>query len=89
MGQGVRADLLAPLRITEQMATRDHGVWTASIVIVCEHPGLRPEFRALENELYRVLARIDDPREVREYLKQLGCASRDWLLAFDQVKGKK
>ena len=77
------------LRITSEMAIQWHRNWTASIVVSCEHAGLRPWFKSFEAELYRVLARVDDAREVREYLAYLGGASRDWLIAYDQVKGRK
>jgi hypothetical protein len=56
--------------------------WTAQIVIASDHAGLKPVFRAFEGEMFRVLARVDDPRAVVRYLKVLRGASRDWLDTF-------
>jgi hypothetical protein len=69
-----------PGRITEQMATSSNREWKASIVISSEHAGLRPAFKALENEIYRVLAHTDDPKAVREYLRYLVDVSEEYLL---------
>lgn len=52
--------------------------WTAHLVISSEHAGLKPYFKALEDEMYRVLARVDDPRKIREYLMYLRRASAGW-----------
>lgn len=52
------------------------------MVISTEHAGLRPHFKALENELYRVLAKVEDPREVMDYLKVLKLRSEAWAMAF-------
>jgi hypothetical protein len=67
----------APLRI-EQMTTRAERNWTAQIVIASDHAGLKPEFRALENEMYKALSRVDEPREVKHYLMAMRRASREW-----------
>jgi hypothetical protein len=53
------------------------------LVVSCEHAGLKPTFKALEAELYRVLARIDNPRMVKNYLKWLVNQSRGWLSEFE------
>lgn len=61
------------------MATEVERNWTAHLVISSEHAGLKPYFQALENEMRRVLARVDDPREVREYIDMLIWRSREWF----------
>lgn len=61
------------------MATEVQRNWTAQIVIASDHAGLRPEFKSLENEMFRVLARVDDPREVMRYLRQLRASSEMWM----------
>ena len=61
------------------MATAREREWTASVVISCEHAGLRPYFKQLEAEIYRVLARVDEPRAVIHYLHALQMASGAWL----------
>ena len=60
------------------MKTGGDRTWTAHVVIASEHAGLRPHFADLENEMLRVLARLDDPRDVREYLRALKWASLMW-----------
>ena len=61
------------------MANRAERNWTAHVVIASEHAGLKPYFKSLEAEIYRVLARVDDPWVVRRYLNWLRLASRDWM----------
>jgi hypothetical protein len=61
------------------MATPYERNWTAHLVIASDHAGLRPYFRELETEMLRVLARVDDPREVREYIRALKWASLMWM----------
>ena len=39
--------------------------WTANVVIASDHAGLRKYFDGLQAEMYRVLARVDDPRALR------------------------
>lgn len=53
--------------------------WTAQIVLSSEHAGLRPYFKALEAEMMHVLARVDEPRWVKDYLIELRLQSRVWL----------
>lgn len=62
------------------MSTPAERNWTAHLVISSEHAGLQPFFKALEAEMYRALARIDDPRKVREYLEMLRSSSELWRL---------
>jgi hypothetical protein len=66
------------------MSTPTERNWTAHLVISSEHAGLRPHFKALEAALYRALARIDDPRDVMEYLSLLRRASEAWLKVNEQ-----
>jgi len=65
------------------MATRAERNWTAHLVISSEHAGLKPYFKRLEAELYRALARIDDPRMVKKYLETLQGASMSWISGRD------
>ena len=58
------------------MSPSDERNWTAQIVISFEHMGLKPFGQQLEYELRRVLARVDDPRDVKKYLQFLTAASK-------------
>jgi hypothetical protein len=80
---------LYPDRIVGVMATEVERNWTAHLVISCEHAGLRPHFKALETELFRVLARVDDPREVMRYLRQLCLSSEMWMSIHQARKVEK
>jgi hypothetical protein len=77
------------VRITEQMATAAERNWTAHVVIASGHAGLAPHFKEMESEMYRVLARVDDPLDVREYLVAMGLASREWLRLFERVNARR
>jgi hypothetical protein len=61
------------------MSTPTERNWTAHLVISSEHAGLKPCFKQLEDEIYRVLAVVDEPRHVKEYLAAMRLASVDWL----------
>lgn len=69
------------------MSTTGERNWTAHLVISSEHAGLRPYFKALEDELYRVTARLDEPRRVRDYLHFMRSASRAWWTAYKAREG--
>lgn len=73
----------ASQRIIGVMATQWHRNWTAQIVIASEHAGLAPLFKALEVEMYRVLARVDDPSDVRGYLKAMVKESGVWFDSYE------
>lgn len=60
------------------MATETERNWTAHLVIASEHAGLNRLFKLLEDEMVHALARIDDPRQVREYIAALRLASLEW-----------
>src|ERR1700730_2746752 len=64
-------DVNPPRPITEQMSTSSERGWTAHLVLSSEHAGLRPHFKRLEDEFYRALARIDEPRDVRDYIQEM------------------
>ena len=75
-------DVVAPhgeIEIVGVMATEVERNWTAQIVIASSHAGLKPYCRLLEDEIRRVLARVDDPRVVRAYLKHLRERSQHWF----------
>ena len=63
--------------------------WTAHLVISSEHAGLRAYFQRLEDEMYRVMAHIDDPREVRDYLEVLRERSKAWAAVFVDSRADK
>lgn len=71
------------------MSTPTERNWTAHLVISCEHAGLSPAFKMLENEIRRVLARIDEPRQVMDYLIELRLQSAAWLRTYAALKGEK
>ena len=81
-GSGPSAVSPARDRITSEMATQAERNWTAHLVISSEHAGLKPYCRALEDEAYRVLARLDEPKRVKDYLRFMRSASRGWLTAY-------
>lgn len=72
-----------PHRVIGVMANKPERTWTAHLVIASEHAGLKPVFRAMEDEMRHVLARVDEPRDARRYITVLRQASRDWLDTFD------
>jgi hypothetical protein len=63
--------------------------WTATLVIASDHAGLCKEFKVFENEMYRVLARTDDPRMVRLYVGFLIAASKEWCAKYDLLDALK
>ena len=71
------------------MATPTERNWTAHLVISSEHAGLRPYFKELELAMYKVLARVDEPRHVRYYLERLREASREWLREYEAAQPQK
>ena len=58
------------------MATRTDNRWKAIVTLASDHGGIGPELQKLENEIIRVLARLDDPRKVRDYVQFLRLESR-------------
>ena len=71
------------------MATEAERNWTAHLVIASEHAGLSPAFKMLENEIRRVLARVDEPRQVMDYLIELRLQSARWLRTYTALKDEK
>lgn len=63
--------------------------WTAHIVISSDHAGLRPYFKLLEAEILRVLARIDDPRDVKRYLVDMVKHSNRYSKRSDRPRYEK
>lgn len=51
------------------------------IALSSDHAGIASELKKLEREMYRVIARIDDARAVRNYLETMREHSEDWLTA--------
>lgn len=71
------------------MATAVERNWTAQVVIASDHAGLKPHFKALEGEILHVLARVDDPRDVKRYLADLREHSKRWSAGTDRPRYKK
>ena len=71
------------------MAIASERNWTAHVVIASDHAGLKPQFKRLEAEIYRVLARLDDPRQVRRYLTKLFEVSEAWLSVYEREQRHK
>lgn len=80
---------LRDLRVVGVMKTGGDRNWTAQIVLSSEHAGLRPYFKQLEAELMHVLARLDDPKDVRNYLRDMRNESRVWAEYFTSPASKK
>lgn len=45
--------------------------WKATIVLSSDHAGINRELASLESGLLRILASIDDPRKVRDFLSDV------------------
>ena len=71
------------------MSTPTERNWTAHLLISSEHAGLAPSFKELEAAMYKVLARVDEPRHVRYYLERMREASRQWLREYEAYSGNK
>lgn len=71
------------------MTTRAERNWTAHLVISSEHAGLQPLFKQLQGELYRVLARCDDPHDVYDYVTMLILRSKVWCAAYEELRDEK
>ena len=50
----------------------------ATVVLSSDHAGINPRLSQLELEIRRTLARIDDPRAVRDYIRYLVQESREF-----------
>ncbi len=51
-----------------------------------DHAGINQELGRLRAELYRALAQLDDPRDVRWYLDYMRMKSREMLDRFPFVR---
>jgi hypothetical protein len=71
------------------MATLPEPQFTASIVISSEHAGLRPHFKGLEHEIYRVLARVHGPAAAGAYAMHMIRASRQWHQQYQELSAEK
>ena len=49
----------------------DTNRWKATIVMSSDHAGINAELGALETALLETLARVDDPRQVRDFLRSV------------------
>lgn len=58
------------------------------MVISSEHAGLKPRFKDLEDEIYRVLASVDDPHQVSGYIQSLRAKSIEWLRLYENRYAK-
>jgi len=47
-----------------------------------DHAGIAAELSKLEREIYGVVARVDDPRQLRDYLQVLELRSKAWCSAM-------
>lgn len=43
-----------------------------------DHTGIAAELDKLEREIYRVIAHVDDPRKLRDYLQVMALRSKAW-----------
>jgi len=68
------------------MATPADNRWKAILGMSSDHAGINQELGRLRAELYRVLARIDDARDVRDYLEAMRRESGIW---FDSLQARK
>lgn len=77
---------LRTLRLVGVMDNLTERNWTAHVVISSDHAGLRPYFKLLEAEMLRVLARVDDPRDVKRYLVDMVQHSKRYAEGTDRPK---
>ena len=52
--------------------------WRATIAMSSDHAGIGQELAWLERDILAALARIDDPRQVRAYIRWLEVSSFNW-----------
>lgn len=52
--------------------------WKATIVLSSDHAGISAALGMLERILLEAVARIDDPRQVRDLMIHLRAAMTDW-----------
>ena len=75
--------------IIGDMPTSTERNWTAHLVISSDHAGLKRHFDQLGAEMYRALARLDEPKRVRDYVHFMRSASAGWLTAYKAREGLK
>jgi hypothetical protein len=61
------------------MATQTRNRFKATVVLSSDHAAIALELQKLERAIYHVLARVDNPRVLRDYLTALRTASCIWL----------
>lgn len=61
----------------------DTNRWKATVVLSSDHAGIQAELGALETALLETLARIDDPRKVRDFLRAIRVEIRVWCWKYD------
>lgn len=61
----------------------DTNRWKATVVLSSDHAGIQAELGALETALLETLARIDDPRKVRDFLRAIQVEIRVWCRKYD------
>ena len=56
----------------------ESGRFKVMVNMSSDHAGIAAELKKLEREIYRVIAHVDDPRKVRDYLQVLELRSKVW-----------
>ncbi len=59
------------------------------IVLQCDHAGLQPLYQKLEDEMRRVIASMDEPRQMRDYVDMLMWRSREWFTTHRDSESRK
>jgi hypothetical protein len=75
--------------IAKVMATRTVNRFSVMIALSSDHAGIGRELQALEREMYRVQARLEDSRAVARYIRYLCEESREWLQNWSKIESEK
>lgn len=49
------------------------------VTLSSDHAGIARQLGLLEREIYHVVARVEDARELRDYIAHVRLASMEWL----------
>lgn len=63
--------------------------WKAILGMSSDHAGIDRELSKFQASMYRTLARVKDPRQVRDWLHFMRSASKGWLDAYKAREGLK
>lgn len=71
---------MLPLRNLRVVGVMESSRFKILVTMSSDHAGVARELQLFESTLRKILARIEDPRQVRDFLRDLAIASREWCL---------